>query len=213
MKTIQSFFLIFCFGLFMCTISVQAQNSNQYQTAMQKALDKLDSAKNPEQLLDSRNLFERISIKFNDQWQPIYYTAYCDIQMVYFDSKSEMNKARLENAKGLLEKLDNFANADASEVSTLWGYYYNAMIVFNPATSQTLFGNVVESYEKAIQLNPENPRPVILRAFFNQFLPSIVKLKIDTPTEVENAKKLFAGQEKSVDNPYWGEEFINYIKQ
>ncbi len=189
-----------------------AQNDNLYKTNMQKALDKLDSAQNVEQLLDGRNLFERISLKFTSKWQPVYYTAYCDIQMVYFDPKSETNKVRLDNVKQLLEKLDNFAGADASEVNTLWGYYYNAMIVYNPATSQVLFANVVSSYEKAIGLNPENPRPIILRAFFNQFLPSFVKLKIDTPKEVEKAGKLFAEEAKSIESPYWGKYFMNKVK-
>ncbi len=194
------------------THRVSAQEGNLYPSAMEKALAQLDEVKSTADLLECRNRFERIASKFGDKWQPVYYTAYCDIQMVYYDKAAEHNTVRLTHAQQELEKLDRISDADKSEVSTLWGYYYNAQIMLNPANGQTLFGQVVGAYEKALAINPENPRAVILRVFFNQFLPAVVKLKIDTPAEVEKAKSLFEKQEKGVDKPYWGESFVNYIK-
>lgn len=214
MKTMKIYAVLVLVSFIFCnfTQQVSAQGGDLYQSSMEKALTKLDEVKSAADLLDCRNLFERIALKFGDKWQPVYYTAYCDIQMVYFDKASDQNSVRLTQAQKELEKLDCISGADKSEVSTLWGYYYNAHIMLNPGNAQTIFGQVVGAYEKALAINPENPRAVILRAFFNQFLPPIVKLKIDTPVEVEKAKNLFVKQEKGIDKPYWGEVFVNYIK-
>jgi len=212
MKIQSAFVLLIC--LLFCNFTLEAKTCNDelYRSSMQKALEKLDRASNVDELADARNLFERISGKYQANWQPVYYVAYCDIQMIYFDSKSDRNKARLSEAKSAIEKLEMFTDADMSEVNTLWGYYYNAEIVVNPASAQTIFSKVIASYEQGIAENPENPRPVILRAFFNQQLPAFVQLKIDTAIEVEKAKKLFNKQEKNIDSPYWGEYFIQMVK-
>lgn len=214
MKTMKNYAVLVLVSFIFCnfTHQVSAQEGNLYPSSMEKALTKLDAVNNAADLLECRNLFERIGLNFGDKWQPLYYTAYCDIQMVYYDKASEQNSARLTQAQKELEKLDRTPDADKSEVSTLWGYYYNAQVMLNPENGQALFGKVIGAYEKALAINPENPRAVILRAFFNQFLPPIVKLKIDTPEEVEKAKSLFAKQEKGIDKPYWGESFVNYIK-
>ena len=207
-----SLLVVVCFIFCNFTHRVKAQDNDLYQSSMQKAVNKLDAAMNIDELSDTRNLFERIAMKFNNKWQPVYYIAYCDMQMVFFDIKSEVNNTRLEDAKKQLEKLELFADVDESELNTLWGYYYNARIAINPESAQTLFGQVIASLEKAIELNPDNPRAIILRAFFNQYLPSFVKLKIDMEAEVNKAKELFGKEEKSIVNPYWGAYFINQIK-
>ncbi|WP_163175264.1 hypothetical protein [Bacteroides sp. 51] len=214
MKTMKNYAVLVLVSFIFCNFThrVSAQEGGLYQSSMEKALTKLDEVKNIADLMDCRNLFERIAQKFGDKWQPVYYTAYCDIQMVYYDKASEHNSVRLSNAQKELEKLDCISDADKSEVSTLWGYYYNAQIMLNPGNAQTIFGQVIGAYERALGINPENPRAVILRTFFNQFLPPMVKLKIDASVEVEKAKTLFAKQEKGIDKPYWGESFVNYIK-
>lgn len=214
MKTMKIYAVLVLVSFIFCnfTHSVSAQENDLYQSSMQKAMSKLDEVKGAADLLDCRNFFERIALKFGDKWQPVYYTAYCDIEMVYYDKASEHNTVRLANAQKELEKLDRIPDADKSEVSTLWGYYYNAHIMLNPENAQNVFTQVIGAYEKALGINPENPRAVILRAFFNQFLPPMVKLKIVTATEVEKAQALFAKQEKGIDKPYWGESFVNYIK-
>lgn len=214
MKTMKIYAILVMVSFIFCnfTHSVSAQDGDLYQSSMQKAMSRLDEVKSAADLLDCRNLFDRIALKFNDKWQPVYYTAYCDIEMVYYDKASEHNTVRLANAQKALEKLDRFSDVDKSEVSTLWGYYYNAQIMLNPGNAQTIFGQVIAAYEKALSINPENPRAVILRAFFNQFLPPVVKQKIDTSVEVDKAKTLFSKQEKSIDKPYWGESYVNYVK-
>lgn len=215
MKTMkfQSVLVVLVCLLF-CNFTLEAKTCDDelYRSSMQKALDKLDKASNVDELADARNMFERISGKYQAQWQPAYYVAYCDIQMIYFDSKSDRNKARLQEAKAGIEKVELFADADMSEVNTLWGYYYNAEILVNPASAQTLYLKVIASYEQAMAGNSNNPRPVILRAFFNQHLPEFIRMKIDPAAEIEKAKELFNKEEKNIESPYWGEYFIQMVK-
>lgn len=200
--------LIFC----NFTVKTEILTDSLYHTSMDKALIQLDSVKNVSDLFQCRNLFERIAQKYTDNWQPVYYTAYCDIEMVYYDQKSEQNKGRLEDAKIYLEKLASYSEADKSEISTLWGYYYNALILLDPEVNgQKYFGEVIGAYEKAMEQNPENPRPVVLLTFFEQYLPPFIKSKRDPARERERAKDLFDRQTRTIENPYWGKYFLQQI--
>lgn len=214
MKTRRNQFIWVVICILFCnfTLETKGQETDLYRSSMQKMLGELDVATEVQQLLNYRNQFERISLKFTEKWQPVYYMAYCDIQMVFYDTASQQNKNHLDNARLSLEKLETMPGIDASEVNVLWGYYYNALLLCNPASTQQLFGEVIRYYEKALTVNPENPRAIILRAFYNQFLPPFVKLKIDAAKEVEKAKELFNREERSIDAPCWGTYFIDKVK-
>lgn len=211
MKT-YSLFALICFVFCTFTQQTKAQTEDLYQTHMQKALEGLNAARNASELANSKNLFERIAMKYTTRWQPVYYMAYSDVQMVFYNPRAEQNSTRLEEAKCLLAKLELFADVDESELHVLWAYYYNARITVNPECAQEVFGEVLAALEKSLALNPDNPRAITLRAMFNQYLPPFVQLKIDAKAEVEKAKTLFANEEKTADKPYWGAFLINMIK-
>lgn len=205
----KTFKLYLCTALLTFTIGLSAQSTSVYEQAMEKTLAKIDSAGNVKDLLSARNQLERISLMYTDEWLPPYYMAYVDIQSVYMGQKSE--KA-LENAKTNLDKLSSYAKADKSEVNTLFGYYYMALIMLDPATNgQKYFNNVNSSFSKALEQNPDNPRAIYLSAFFDQNLPEGLRSGKDFCTEIGKAKELYAKGQKSVDKPYWGEYFLNTI--
>jgi hypothetical protein len=190
-------------------MGLSAQSNPVYEQAMEKALAKVDSASSVKDLAAARNQLERISLMYADEWLPPYYMAYADILSVYMGQKSE--KA-LENAKTNLDKLSSYAKVDKSELNTLLGYYYMALIMLNPATNgQKYFNNVNSSFSKALEQNPDNPRAVYLSAFFEQNLPEGLRSGKDFCAEMSKAKKLYAKEQKSVDKPYWGEYFLNTL--
>lgn len=205
----KTFKLYLCIALFTFTMGLMAQSNPIYEQAMEKALAKVDSAKSVKDLSLARNQFERISQMYADEWLPAYYIAYSDILSVYMGQK---NEKALENAKTNLDKLSSYAKADKSEVNTLLGYYYMALITLDPATNgQKYFNNVNSSFSKAIEQNPNNPRAVYLSAFFEQNLPEGLRSGKDFCTEMKRAKELYAKEQKSVQKPYWGEYFLDMI--
>ncbi|GBU08751.1 hypothetical protein AwDysgo_20820 [Bacteroidales bacterium] len=180
---------------------------------MNQALSKLDTAKTVAEIQESKVLFERISHIKSSEWIPIYYIAYCNINSVYNDSKSKRNQAFLEEAKKYIDKLKKNKKANLSEIYTLEAYYYMAIISMDPeANGQKYFSNVVSSYEKAMELDPNNPRPICLLAFFEQQLPPFLRSKRNTTEELEKARSLFEQETKNISAPYWGEMYLNYIK-
>jgi hypothetical protein len=193
-------------------LSAITNTDPDYLKIMEKTVLKLDSAKSVNDLLNIRNQFERISSKYDKEWLPVYYTAYAEIQMAFYNPKGENNEMTLKAAKANIDRLSSFADADKSEVNTLYGYYYNALSMINPAVNgQKYFNNVISSYEKAMQLNPENPRPVFLLALYESFLPDFIRSKRDFCEETGKAKDLYRKEKKTAEKPCWGEIFLKQI--
>ena len=216
MKTFKLYLCIILFTLpFSISIAGNKDYSdNGYLIAMEKTLIKLDSAKTVNDLQQCKNTFERISLKYTKKWLAIYYIAYSDIQMVYFNAKAENNETILADAKTYIDKLSSFNNADKSEVNTLLGYYYNALIMLNPEINgQKYYNDVIGNYEKAIELNPENPRPVFLLAFFEDNLPPFLRSKRVFCEEISKTKELYRKEQRSIEKPYWGKYFFNMVAQ
>jgi tetratricopeptide (TPR) repeat protein len=184
---------------------------SDYQDALRIALAGLDAAESD--YLTCRNQFERMAQMYPDEWLPVYYTAYCDLQMIYVEQAATNAQSLLDEAKSLLEKLATAPGADPSEVSALWGYYYMAIITLDAANGQRYFQQAIAAYEKAIALNPDNPRPVCLLAFFKQHLPPFLRVDSEIAEGKEKAKALFAKETPSTDKPYWGAYFLNMIQQ
>lgn len=191
----------------------QTEPDSQYVEYMQLALNKLDSAKTVEEVLQAGNLFELISKNYTSVWLPAYYVAYCDINCVFYDSKSSQNQKILEKAGNTIEKLYTFSNADLSEINTLKAYRLTAMIVLNPQENgQKYTSEIIQLYETAIIQNPENPRPIILLADFERRLPPFIRTNKRNPVE-EKAKAalLFEKEKPNTDKPYWGSFFLNIL--
>lgn len=211
MKAIKSYLCItFLFAFFTVQyVKAQLSDNAAYQTAIKKTVAKMDTASSVADLQQCRNSFERIAMKYTNEWLAVYYIAYTDVQIVYVEVGNEKNQLNLDDAKKQLEKLDKFTEADKSETNTLWGYYYMALVVMDPQTNgQKYTGDVIASFDKAKKLNPNNPRAIFWRAFYNEKLPSFMRSKMDYCDELAKAKELFAQEKKSWDKPYWGEKSL-----
>lgn len=193
-------------------INASNTDNNEYIVIMGKVLQRMDSAKNTVEFQQCRNQFERISQKYDNEWLPLYYTVYCNLEMVYHNPKSEQNNAILADSKKILETLNTYKDTDISELNTLWGYYYTAIIMLDPQVNgQKYFNEVISSYEKAMKQNTENPRPIFLLALFEENLPDFIRSKRDYCEEMNKTKELFVKQEKTIYKPYWGENFFTKI--
>ena len=191
---------------------LRAQNEEAYQKAMETAIDQFDQVKDAASLQVCKNTFERIAASYPERWLPVYYSAYLNTELVYWEMKSEQNSRRLEAAENYLKQLDELKDADRSEVANLWGYFYMCRISQDPENlGQQFYQPTVTKFEEAMRLNPANPRPVILLAFFEQNLPPFLQSKRNRAEEKQKAEELFNREQKSYSAPYWGKYFLQMI--
>ena len=209
MKTVSLLALMITLSLGM---QLTAQDEAAYIKAMEAAIDQFDKVQNATDLQVCKNSFERIAASYPDRWLPVYYAAYLNTELVYWEKQSEQNSQRLEAAEKYLKQLEGLKDADRSEVANLWGYFTMCRISQNPQTlGQQLYQPTVTKFEEAMRLNPDNPRPVILLAFFEQNLPPFLQSKRDRAEEKKKAEELFSKEGKSYSKPYWGKYFLQMI--
>lgn len=187
-------FLAICFA----TLLLQAQDiettgnaaqPTKYQEGMRKAFQLWDEDKHWE----AANVFERITTVEPDNWLPAYYVA--QINVIY--SFTEKDKAKLT---AQLDKAMDFINQaktiskDNAEILTLEAQWYTAWIVFDGQQyGMTYSAKASELYQKALALEPNNPRIILSKAewdmggaqYFGQSIEPYCK-------DIERAIELFA---------------------
>ena len=194
--------------------NAQTTRDPAYEKAMASTLSRLDSAQDVTQLHQCKNQFERIAQTYPAEWLPLYYVAYCGINSVYYNPKSEQNETFLTEALQRIETLHGFPKADPSEINTLQAYALTARVVLNPQTNgQKYFAEIIRLYEQAMEENPENPRPVVLLANFEQHLPDFIRSgKRNPEEEYAKARILFGKELPNIEKPYWGKYFLEIKK-
>jgi hypothetical protein len=135
-----------------------------YERAMGQALGQFGQAQTAEDLHTTANTFERIASQAPDELYPHYYAA-----LVLINSTFSM-KAAGEKDQVLDRAMEHIKKADAlapnnDEVEVLNGFALMARMVVDPATrGQNYSPRVMQSFGKAMSMNPENPRAAALMA-------------------------------------------------
>lgn len=209
MKNLSMLLIVFLFTISI-TSNVYASDDKEFLQTMEKTVNKLDTASSVLTFKSVKNQFERISSKYKDEWLPVYYAAYCDLESIYRGNNSQGNMLLLNDAKDRLDALSANKSVDQSELNTLWGYYYNALIMADPQSNgQKYFSYVISFYKKAIQQDAENPRPVFLLAFFEMHLPAFLQKDKDYCDQFRKANRLFQQSDQQNIHPHWGEKFLS----
>ncbi len=151
--------LIYTFAL----LFIFSQNlfaGNGYEEAMKKGIEDLYQAKGPKAVNQSANYFERIATAEPEQWLPHYYAAYARINLAAMQQSDE----QLDLAQKHLDQITS-QDKDESELVALQGYLYMIRVSIDPATrGQELAPKATQTLSKAAQMNPKNPRPLVLLA-------------------------------------------------
>ena len=209
MKTL----LIALFASLSFSLQAQSIDSTPYMKAIDKAVTNLEILENTADLRRCKETFVRMTQLYKKQWLPAYYSAYCSIELVYWERDPDSSHIRLREAADLLKKLETMEGVDQSELETLWGYYYMCFISTDPVVlGFRFFDTTVAKFKRALELNPENPRPVVLLALFEQRFPNYVEGEVDYDEQKEIAEALFKAERKSLEKPYWGREFLEGIQ-
>jgi hypothetical protein len=189
-------------------VSMGLMAQDKYQEAMQAGLEKFGSASGVNELQAAALHFERIAEVETEEWLPAYYASliYC---IIAFRTEDVQEKEKfVRQAQTHIDEAMK-ATPDESEVHTLQGMVYQALIGVDPASNGQIYGSKANgSFQTAIRLNSENPRPYYLQAVSLLYTPEQYGggKKAALPL-FEKAMGLFA--KESPENslyPDWGKE-------
>ena len=174
--TFKNRVLVICL-LMMTTVSVYAQQPSM-QALIGQSLSKLQQP-TPEAFLNCVAEMKRIDAMFPDSIQPKYQMALQSLYFSVMNPHAPQTDNLLAEAEQTIMKMDLMKNADPSDVCTLRGFLYMVRIVQNPAQNgQRYYLDVMENYEKALKLNPDNQ---LARQLQQQFLEGMRQQTGTTP--------------------------------
>lgn len=202
MKTIILFFGV------IISISTFASDE-KYFAQMGKQVQAVYTAKTIDEYQVAVNAFDRIASAEKTKWEPFYYSGFGNIMMAIAEMEGSKKDSYLDLALTAIEKGKQLV-PEESELVALEGFVHMIRVTVDPATrGQKFSGLSMQTFSKAIGMNPKNPRALSLLAqmqlgtarFFNQ-----------PPTEAcETARKAAAIFESAAESenplaPRWGKE-------
>ena len=150
----------------------------------------------------------------DENWLTDYYIALYEIQAT-MGNKNPDNTALLRDAKDYIDKLKIDKEANQSEICTVEGYYYYALIAANPAKNgQSYYTSVLDAYNKALIINPDNPRALLLLIVFKMNMAKSRghHLNEDFSTMIERIGVLLEKDDKKSITPHWGTNTYESLK-
>lgn len=183
-------------------------DTTKYEKVMLENIEAISDAESPAELQVIINNFERIAQKEKDRWEPYYYSAYCQILMAIREKEAS------EKDKFLDYALKNVKNgyeiaSDESELIAMEGFVHMIRVTVDPATrGQQFAGLSMQTFQKAIAMDSENPRALYLLAqmemgtarFFNSDItPACEKLKL-------SIEKFETDTQENILAPKWGKK-------
>lgn len=140
----------------MATVSINAQETAQMQALIGQSLSKVNPSK-PETMLNNIAELKRIDAMFPDSIQPKYQMALQSLNFSVMNPHAEHTENLLTDTEQTINKMELMKGADLSDVCTLRGFLYMVRIVQDPAQNgQRYYMDVMQNYEKALRINPDN---------------------------------------------------------
>ncbi|QJB35165.1 hypothetical protein HF329_29220 [Chitinophaga oryzae] len=197
-KTILSLMLL------ACSVFAMAQS-------LEEAVHKLDNAASVKDYEALEKTFTTLTTQQPDSWLPWYYAAYCNAKIGFLyqedGDKIEPYSVKGEEQIGRAQALLDSARQqqELSEVLTVASMVNRIKVFINPMTYGRKYGMLSEKYlQQALQLQPENPRALYIRAWVKYYTPKM--WGGDKPLAKELAEKSLGllAKDKAGTEPHWG---------
>lgn len=209
MKTSIFFSMLFMFA----TTAVLADNE-KYVSTMQKQIEALNNAPDIAELQLVVNSFERIAEAEKSKWEPYYYASFGYIMMATKEKETARKDLFLDQALKGIEKAKEIT-PNESEIIALEGFVHMIRVTVDPASrGQQYSGMAVQSFSKAIAMNPENPRALSLLAQMQygtaQFFGSPTTEACGTVSKA--LEKFDTFKSENLLAPQWGRKMAEGLK-
>ncbi len=179
-----------------------------FEKAMGESIPAIFSAESPEALLSAINQMNRIGEVETGRWEPHYYAAFGYLRMSTMQELPEEKDKYLDLGLAAVDKGAEIL-PDDSELETLRGYLQMIKLTVDPATrgpnySPLIFG----AFQKAIALNPNNPRAHFLLANMQHGTAQFMGTSSDEAcASIARALELFEEEKPaSPFAPNWGKD-------
>ena len=196
------FTLLMTFGSF---------GQDKFTNVMKGNLGAWIKATTPEELDQIRNKFIRIGDAEKEQWLPYYYAANMYIIQGFMTKDAGKIDLMLKEADELIAKIRSIDGYSETEVLILEGLKNTVKIAYDPATyGPKLSAATVAIYQKAMALEPKNPRASYLSAEFEMGGAKFFGKPVNEYCERFNAALVLFENEKPVSeiHPQWGKERV-----
>lgn len=194
-RLITTAVLLFCSAVF---------GQGKFEEGMGNALGMWKSG----QATEASALFERIASVEKNNWLPNYYVAMINTVEAFKPENREKATALIEKGQNALN-MAKLVSPNNDEISVMQALIYTAILVQDPMTNGMKYSPLaMAEYEKALAINPNNPRAVFGKAEFE--LSGAKWTGADTKplcTEINRSLELFANfKPESPFHPKWGLE-------
>ncbi|MDV3308006.1 MAG: hypothetical protein LOY03_04225 [Cyclobacteriaceae bacterium] len=185
-------------------------NDKKYQEAMKKNILAVYQAHSIAELQQAVNTLERIAAAEKTKWEPYYYAAFGYVMMATRENEGAKKDTHLDLAMEAVNKAKSIAQ-DESEIIAMEGFVHMIRLTVDPPSrGQQYSGLAMQSFTKAIELNPENPRALALMArmqfgtaqFFNSSTTEACAMAASAH------EKLQTYHSENPLAPTWGKEMI-----
>jgi len=145
-------------------VATKVVANDKYMESMQKNIQTVYTAKTAEEIQGSVNAFERIGEAEKNKWEPFYYASFGYVMMATREKEAQKKDVYLDLSMRSLEKAKAI-NPGESEIVALEGFVHMIRVTVDPASrGQQYSGLAMQTFGKAIAMNPENPRALSLMA-------------------------------------------------
>ena len=190
------------------TLVSMAQKPEYVQT-MGETLGEFSNIQSVADVQALGNKFEMIANVEKEEWLPLYYHAHCYIIMSFMEQGDGAKKdSYLDVAEKSINKLVELAPGEA-ETFVIQAFYLTGRLVVNPMErGQEYSGLAMQAIDKALALDPANPRAQLLKIQMD--MGSAPYMGLDPKSFCPKAKELLAGWDnftpKSAIHPAWGKD-------
>ena len=194
--------------------TVTFAQSEKYVANMKSNIAAIDSSfKNPQNLLDLANKFERIATAEKTQWLAYYYAAFCQVNYSYQEKDKSKVDAIADKATELIDKADAL-QPNNSEISCIKSMIASAHMMVNPMQRFQEYGPEASSYlDAAMQQDATNPRPEYLRGQGLKYTPEQFGGGCATakPVLQSSLSKYNTFKPASEIHPTWGKQRVELL--
>ncbi len=190
------------------SLNVSAQSRGFY-TQMGYTVDEMNKIEKLDDFLSVANKFERIAEAEGDQWLPYYHMSYIYIILGFKQEEAAAAEQYINIAQENIDKAMKLS-PDESELYVLQGFLYQAKIVADPQTGGQIYGpKAAEAFQKAIELDENNPRPYYLMGMNLLYTPEAYGggAQAACPLLATAKEKFEKFTPVSEIYPNWGEEY------
>ncbi len=205
MKTLRTLLTLILF-----VVAGTVFGNEKFISAMEKGIDMIEKAKTADEVQLAANYFERIASAEPKEWTPLYYAAYANFNLNFYQ-KDGTKKDELFNKA--LEQLTaaEVLSKNNSEIYTLKGYCVLMKLTVDPtARAASMMPEGMALLARAKAFNPANPRPYLVEGQFTFYMPEAFgggKAKAKPILET-GKRKYDAEKQATTIDPAWGKKSL-----